>query len=173
MNAAPFFLFFLGMERDPFPLPILSVESLRGSLQSLSCWRYVVNQNITMHVNAPVGENSQKFTFDFSSLCSFLASAIQRRQPPCWFWLWHLGLGAGYREDHGQHQMGCWEQKARAEVALRWDCMRHVHLSKHRLTNRLFRTVVKDAKLTLDWPDVWLFKTFNGSEHQSGDSNLS
>lgn len=87
-------------------------------------------------------------------LCSFLASAIQRRQPPCWFWLWHLGLGAGYRENHGQHQMGCWEQRTRAEVALRWDCMRKVHLSKHRLTNRLFRTVVKDAKLTLDWPDV-------------------
>lgn len=162
MNAAPFFglLFSLDMERDRFPLPISSLESLRGSRQSLSCWRYGVlesrkNQNARrcpccwkMHIHLGL-------TWIFPHVVIFPASTIQRRQHPRWFRLWHLGPGAGYREDHGQHQMGDWEQRTSAEVAHWWDCMRSVHLSEHRLTNRLFRTVVKDDKTwSLDRPDV-------------------
>lgn len=44
------------------------------------------------------------------------AEEIQRRQPPCRFWFSHRGPGAGYREDHGQHQMGDREQSPCAEV---------------------------------------------------------
>lgn len=44
------------------------------------------------------------------------AEEIQRRQPPCRFWFSHRGPGAGYREDHSQHQMGDREQSPCAEV---------------------------------------------------------
>lgn len=68
--------------------------------------------------------------FFFVFLCLPPAEEIQRRQPPCWFWLSHLGPGAGYREDHSQHQMGDREQSPCAQVVYWGVHMRTLRQSK-------------------------------------------
>lgn len=54
---------FSGMERDRFPLPILSAESPRGSLRSLSCRRYVAptsHSRTRMQTKCPQRDIKQK-----------------------------------------------------------------------------------------------------------------
>lgn len=62
----------------------------------------------------------------YSSHCVYLshsltlsisAKEILWREASCWFWLCHLGNGAGHRENCSQHQVGEGKQRSCAEVA--------------------------------------------------------